>query len=60
LERRLIRVDEIAKGNNKANVILRDGDVIYVPETKTRLTPFSILGQAVGAVLGLRAVTGGR
>lgn len=59
LERQLIRVDEVAKGNGKSNVVLRDGDVIYVPEYRAKTSPLGILGQAVGAVLGLRAVAGG-
>ena len=58
-ERRLVRVDKIAEGKGEANVVLRDGDVIYVPAFKGRTSPLGLFGQAVGAVLGLRALGGG-
>lgn len=59
VERRIIALDKIYKGDLSENIALRNGDVIYVPEASTKGSPFGALGQIIGTLTGLRYLTGG-
>lgn len=58
VERRIVALDKIYKGDLSENIPLQNGDVIYVPEGGSKGSPFGVLGQVIGTLTGLRYLTG--
>lgn len=59
VERRIVSLAKIYKGDLSENVVLRPGDFIYVPDAKApRAGLLGILGQTIGTLTGLRYLTG--
>ena len=59
VERRIVSLEKIYKGDLSQDVVLRPGDFIYVPDAKVpRAGLFGVLGQVIGTITGLRYVTG--
>ncbi|RYG57756.1 hypothetical protein EON80_27885, partial [bacterium] len=58
VERRIITLDKIYKGDLSENVTLRNGDVLYVPTAKAGSSLLGSLGQVIGTLTGLRYLGG--
>ena len=58
VQRRIISLDKIYKGDLSENVKLQSGDVLYVPGAKAQGSLLGSLGQVVGTLTGLRYLGG--
>ncbi len=58
VERRIITLDKIYKGDLSENVALQNGDVLYVPTAKGGGSLLNSLGQVIGTLTGLRYLGG--
>ncbi len=54
VERRIVSLEKIYKGDLRENVALQNGDVIYVPEAKAKGSLLGGLGAVINTLIGIR------